>query len=58
MTNIIIYSLTDGDILRCVICPIGMENDQCGEGEAWIAHDRVDDTAFKVDLATLEVVPV
>jgi hypothetical protein len=56
--NIIVYKVSDGDILRCVTCPDGMESIQCHEGEDYIEHGRVDDRAYKIDLATLEVVPV
>lgn len=58
MKSIIVYSLADGDILRCVACPEGMEQLQCHNGEAYIEHERVDDTKYKIDLTTLEIVPV
>lgn len=58
MKSIIVYSLTDGDILRCVICPDGMEALQCHDGEAYIEHERVNDVLYKIDLTTLEIIPV
>lgn len=58
MISIIIYSSETGDILRCVACPKDMSDIQCGAKEAWIEHDLVDDTAFKVDLDTLQVVAI
>lgn len=58
MNSILVYRVSDGDILRCVICPVGMEDHQCNDGEAWIAHDRVDDATNKIDLNTMQVVPV
>ena len=58
MINIIIYKTLDGDIVRCVYCLSGTEEMQCGEGEAWIEHEKVNDAEYKVDLETLQVVPV
>lgn len=58
MIHIVIYNEADGDIIRCTSCPMGMQDIQCGNDEAWIEHERVDDTLFKVDLSTLEIVPV
>lgn len=58
MINIVIYNLANGDILRCVTCPIEMADIQCQEGEGWLEHERVDDTLYKVDMSTLEIVSV
>lgn len=58
MINIVVYLQADGSILRCVTCPSEMADLQCSEGEAWLEHERVDDTAFKIDLDTLEIVPI
>lgn len=55
--KIIVYATADGDILRNVLCPDGQADIQCGDGEAWIEHEPVDDVAYKIDLATLTVVP-
>lgn len=56
--KIIVYSEIDGDILRSVYCPDGMEDLQCGENETWMEHDYVDDSLYKVDLNTLEIIPI
>ena len=58
MINMVIYKTSDGDILRCVTCPEDMVNIQLGDGESWIEHEKVDDTQFKVNLDTGEIVPV
>ena len=58
MTNMVIYKTSDGDILRCITCPEEMVDIQLGAGEAWIEHERVDDTQFKVNLDTGEIIPV
>lgn len=58
MIEIVIYNTSDGDITRCVTCPTDMADLQVGEGEAWLEHERVDDTLYKVDLSTLEIVSV
>lgn len=58
MINIIIYLDYDGTIIRCVSCPEGMEQLQCHDGEAYIEHERVNDVLYKIDLSTLQVVPV
>lgn len=56
MISMVIYKISDGDILRCVNCPEGMVDIQLGDGEAWIQHEKVDDTQFKVNLETGEIV--
>lgn len=56
--NIIVYSTIDGDILRSVYCQDGMQDLQCGENEAWIEHEFVDDSLYKVDLNTLAIIPI
>lgn len=58
MINMIIYKTSDGDILRCVSCPEGMAELQIGADEAWIEHENVNDTKFKVDLETLKIIAV
>lgn len=58
MKNYIVYSTIDGDIrvnIQCVPDEIEL---QCKENEAWMEHDPVDDSAYKVDLETLEIVPI
>lgn len=57
MISMVIYKISDGDILRCVTCPEEMVDIQLGAGEAWVEHERIDDTQFKVDLETDEIVP-
>lgn len=56
--NIIVYNITTGIISRCVSCPPDMEAEQCGVDEAYIEHEWVDDSKYKVDLDTLDVVPI
>lgn len=54
----IIYSMIDGDI-RCNMS--GTVDDvaiNCHENEAYMEHDWVDDSKYKVDLTTLEIVPI
>ena len=58
MINIVIYNLIDGDILRCVTCPIEMADIQCQEGEGWLEHERVNDIEYRVELTTLQVIPI
>ena len=58
MKSIIIYNIATGDIVRCISCPESMIESQTNSGEGFIEHDRVDDTAYKVDLNTLEIIPV
>ena len=38
--NIVIYSMTTGEIRRSVSCPPGSEDMQCAGGEAWCTADR------------------
>lgn len=54
--NIVIYQKDTGSISRCVSCPDGMQDIQCGNEENWIEHDWVDDSKYRVDLVTLEIV--
>ena len=58
MINIVIYKISDGDILRCVSCPEEMADLQLNTGEDWIEHEKIDDTQFKVNLETSEIIPV
>lgn len=55
MISIIVYNEDTGLILRCVICQSETADEQCGDGEAWIEHERVDDTQWKVNPATKEL---
>ena len=53
----VVYNTSTGSIIKSVSCPANMADAQCGPGEAWIEHDLVDDSKFRVDLDTLEIVP-
>lgn len=58
MKNYIVYSTIDGDIrvnIQCIPEDIAV---QCQPNEAWMEHAPVDDSAFKVDLSTMEIVPI
>lgn len=54
----IIYSTIDGDIRCNVSCTTEDIEFNCRENETWMEHEWVDDSKYKVDLATLEVVPI
>ena len=54
--NIIVYETATGTINRCVTCPHEMAQEQCRADESYIEHDLVDDSKYKIDLETLEVV--
>lgn len=57
--NIVIYKIDSGAIIKSISCPEDMVSIQYDhETENFIEHDRVDDTAYKVDLNTLEIIPV
>ncbi len=56
--HIIIYDTRDGDIKRNVECPPDSAQAQCEEHEAWLEHPEVDDSANRLDLTTLTVVPL
>lgn len=58
MKNYIVYNTLDGDIRVNVQCTEEEIQLQCRENEAWMEHARVDDSAYKVDLETLEIVPI
>lgn len=58
MIHLVIYNTLDGSILRCVTCPESMAQEQCSAEESWLVSPPVDDNLFKVDLETLEIVPV
>lgn len=58
MISLIIYNTVNGEIRKYVVCPSDMADLQCGEDEAYLEHDRVDDSKFKVDLSTLEIIPI
>ncbi len=56
--NYIVYSTIDGDIrvnIQCVPDDIEM---QCSDNEQWMQHSYVDDSLYKVDLNTLEIIPI
>lgn len=58
MKNYIVYNTINGDIrvnIQCIAEDIQM---QCGVNEAYLEHEWVDDSAYKVDLETLEIVPI
>jgi hypothetical protein len=58
MKKFVIYDLATGKIKRCGICVASDFDSQPLEGEGIIEHARVNDTEYKVDLETLEIVPV
>ena len=58
MTTIVVYNTATGAITKCVTCPMDMADAQCATGEAWMEHDLVDDSQFKVDLDTGDIVAV
>lgn len=58
INNYIVYSTIDGDIrvnIQCVPEDIQM---QCGPNETWMEHEHVNDALFKVDLNTLDIIPI
>lgn len=56
--NYIVYNTTDGDIRVNIQCAPEDIQMQCGPNEAWLEHEPVDDSLYKVDLETLEIVPI
>lgn len=57
--NIIIYETDSGKIIKSMTCPEEMISIQYDHAtQNFLEHDRVDDTMFKVDLNTLEIIPV
>lgn len=58
MIDIIVYSTIDGMIFKSVTCKEEDAPLQCGPNQAWMQHIPVDDSAYKVDLETLEIVPI
>lgn len=58
MIEIIVYSTVDGMIFKSVTCKPEDAPLQCGPDQAWMEHAPVDDSAYKVDLETLEIVPI
>lgn len=56
MNRIIVYDKDTGIIARCVCCPNGMEDVQCHENELYIEGGPVDDSQYKIDLVTLEII--
>lgn len=58
INNYIVYSTIDGDIrvnIQCIPEDIQM---QCQANEAWMEHQHVDDSLYKVDLNTLAIIPI
>ena len=58
MKNYIVYNTLDGDIRVNVQCTEDEIQLQCHANEAWMEHIPVDDSAYKVDLETLEIIPI
>lgn len=58
MIQIVVYSTIDGIISKSVTCQEQDAALQCGPNEAFIIHEPVDDALYKVDLETLEIVPI
>jgi hypothetical protein len=57
--NIIIYKTESGDITKSITCPEDMVEIQYDhETENFMEHDRVDDALYKVDLSTMQIVPI
>ena len=56
--NYIVYNTNDGDIRVNIQCGSDDIQMQCGLNEAWMEHDPVDDSTYKVDLTTLTVVQI
>jgi hypothetical protein len=56
--NYIIYKKIDGDIRCSISCLVEDIDINCGEDEAYMEHQPVDDSKYKVDLDTLDVVPI
>lgn len=54
----IIYSTIDGDIRCNVSCAPEDIEINCRENETYMEHDWVNDSEFKVDLETLEIIPI
>ena len=58
MKHFVTYDKATGMIHRCGICPDGDFEIQANESEGVIEHERVNDTEYKVDLSTLEIIPI
>lgn len=58
MKNYIVYNTLDGDIRVNVQCTEDEIQLQCRENEAWMEHAPVDDSMYKVDLNTLDIIPI
>ena len=56
--NYIVYKLSDGDIRCSISCLPEDISINCWDGEAYMEHEPVDDSKYKVDLGTLDVVPI
>lgn len=58
MIEIIVYSTVDGMIFKSVTCKEEDAPLQCGSDQAWMEHAPVDDSMYKVDLNTLDIIPI
>lgn len=58
MIEIIVYSTIDGIIFKSVTCKEEDAPLQCGPDQAWMEHAPVDDSMYKVDLNTLDIIPI
>lgn len=58
MIEIIVYSTIDGMISKSVTCKQEDAPLQCGSDQAWMEHEPVDDSMYKVDLNTLDIIPI
>jgi hypothetical protein len=58
MIEIIVYSTIDGMIFKSVTCKEEDASLQCGPDQAWMEHKPVDDSLYKVDLNTLDIIPI
>lgn len=58
MENYIVYSTIDGDIRVNIQCIPEDIQIQCRDNEAWMQHPFVNDAEYKVDLTTMEIVPI
>lgn len=58
MKNYIVYDKTTGLIRANIQCiPEDIEI-QCGENEVWMQAGPVVDAEYKVDVSTMEIVPI
>ena len=45
-------------IVKSVTCKEEDAPLQCGPDQAWMEHEPVDDSLYKVDLNTLDIIPI